>query len=153
VVVSDEPEKILQAINDRAVTRLLVEDGEPASPRFERETLASAHSRIVGALAYSPDGRVPGGEVRIAGNEVTESYVDAVLDRSEQARMRSDVDKPYAASVCSRAGEVPDEVRSRIRAGRRALKEQGRPVETYRRLEPDDALSMLGGGTSRATRS
>src|SRR5918992_4432120 len=32
VVVPDEPERILEAIDDRAITRLLVEDGEPAHP-------------------------------------------------------------------------------------------------------------------------
>jgi hypothetical protein len=59
VVVEDEPERILEAINDRAITRLVVEDGEPGgAPALERETLASARARIATCLAYSPSGRV-----------------------------------------------------------------------------------------------
>jgi hypothetical protein len=59
VVVPEDPEAILRAVNDRAVTRLLIEDREPEQPEFEPQTLASAESRIVSALAYSADGRAP----------------------------------------------------------------------------------------------
>jgi len=71
---------LLEAINDRAITWLLVEDRQPAPATMRRETLASARARIRGGFAYSPQGRVVGGDLRIAGNEVTESYVRAVLD-------------------------------------------------------------------------
>lgn len=118
VVVSDESEEQLRAINDRAVTRLLVEDRTPRPPSFERESLASARERIVTTMAYSAQGHVPEADVRVAGNRVTESYVDAVLDHS-------------AAS------------RDAIKASRRRLFEGGRPVETYRRLNLDDALARL----------
>lgn len=118
VVVCDEPEEQLRAINDRAVTRLLVEDRTPRPPSFERESLASARERIVTAVAYSARGHVSEADVRVMGNRVTESYVDAVLDQSA-------------------AGG--DE----IKASRRRLYEDGRPVETYRRLSLDDALARL----------
>ena len=45
VVVNDEPEEQLRAINDRAITRLLVEDRAPRGPTFERESRASARER------------------------------------------------------------------------------------------------------------
>ena len=51
VVVPDEAEEILRAINDRGVTRLLVEDREHGRPEFERQTVASAESRIATAIA------------------------------------------------------------------------------------------------------
>ena len=42
-------------INDRAITRLVVEDGDgDGAPELARETLASARRRIVTCLAYAP---------------------------------------------------------------------------------------------------
>ena len=115
VVVADRPEEILRAINDRAITRLVVEDGDPAETAFERESLASARDRITSALAYSPGGRVIDADVRLTGNEVTESYVNQVLDSAPE-----------------------------VRAQRAALQEDGRPLETYRRLTLEQALALLG---------
>jgi len=104
VVVRDEPEELLRAINDRGVTRLLVEDGVPrAAPAFERQTLASARTRIATALAYDPSGRAADADVEIAGGETSESYIASVLDSEaiapEQARALAD-----AASRCSATG-------------------------------------------------
>lgn len=127
VVVEDDPEELLRAINDRAVTRLLVEDTVPQEPILERPTLASAW-RIVTALAYSPRGRVDRADVLVAGNDATESYVSAVLDQS---------------------GGVDPEIRDGVRDERQGLPRDGAPVEGYRRLDLDEALGML---VSRAPR-
>lgn len=129
VVVEENLEGLLRAINDRAVTRLLVEDVGPGEPVFERPTLASAR-RIVTALAYSSQGRVRSADVTVAGDAVTESYVSAVLRQSE--------------------GVDPD-VRDGIQTGRRSLFEDGVPIETYRRLEVGEALGMLGPQVSLAS--
>lgn len=120
-VVEDDPEELLRTINDRAITRLLVEDTVPREPTLERPTLASAW-RIVTALAYSPRGRVDRADVFMAGNDATESYVSAVLDQS---------------------GGVDPEIRGRIRDERQGLLRDGTPVEGYRRLDLDEALGML----------
>jgi hypothetical protein len=146
-VVEDEPERILEGVNDRAITRLVVEEGQPAEPTFERETLASARDRIVTCLAYSPTGRVRDDEVRIASNPVTEGYVDAVLDPEghlDELRAEDEPTGTYAEAIAARAGEVEPAVRSRIREARAALVEHGAPVETYRRIGLDDALALLG---------
>src|SRR3954447_21364292 len=82
VVVDDEPEELLRAINDRGVSRLAVEDGMPGDAAFARETLASARARIVTALVYSPNGRTLDGDVAIASNDITEQYVAGVLEQS-----------------------------------------------------------------------
>jgi len=130
VVVEDDPEELLRAINDRAVTRLLVEDAEePAEPAFERPTLASAR-RIVTALAYSSRGRVENANVAAAGNATTESYVSDVLRQSEGIDPGAEDD---------------------IRNGRQSLLENGLPVETYRRLDVGEALGMLGSRVSLAS--
>jgi hypothetical protein len=115
VVVPDDPEQILEAVNDRAITRLVVEDREPGEPVFEREALASARARIVTCLAYSPEGRVDQADVRIAANEVTEGYVEDIL-----------------------GGEAG------LLGVRLDLFDDGVPVESYRRIGLDEALARLG---------
>jgi len=147
VVVPDDPEQILEAINDRAITRLAVEDDrDAATPDFEPQTVASARARIVTCLAYSPSGRVRDGDVKIATGDVTEGYVGAVLDpETHVQRLRAaDGGNGYADSIEARAGEVEQEVRERIRSARRELLEDGRPAETYRRIGLDEALARLG---------
>ena len=122
VVVGAAPEEILHALNDRSITRLLVEDDQPGSPAFERESLASARSRIVSALAYSWSGRVAEADLTVSGNEVTGSYVAAVLEQSSN---------------------VDPEVRRAIGLARGTLLEAGRPTESYRRLTLEEALARL----------
>ena len=156
---ADDPDAILQAINDRAITWLLVPEGaagtraapsaagaagaEGAAPR-QREALASAQDRIASALSYSHGGRVTDGDVRIAGNDVTDSFVRAVLDPEAVLATFGDAADPYAVEIAQRADEVAPEVRAQVRASRDDLRENGRPLETYRRLTLDRALGSLG---------
>jgi hypothetical protein len=134
VVVPEDPERVLEAINDRAITRLVVEDGEPGEPAFEPEALASARARIATCLVYSASGRVRDADVRIASNPVSEGYVGAVLD-------------PEA-----RLGEVAPEERRRIKRAREDLVEGEVPVETYRRIALDEALGLLAPKPAQTTR-
>jgi hypothetical protein len=122
VVVADEPEEMLRAINDRGITRLLVDDRARDETALERESLASARNRIVTALTYSATGRVADADVLVAGNDVTESYVAAVLEQSTQ---------------------IAPAAREELRVARHALYERGVPVESYRRLALEEALARL----------
>ena len=114
IVVPNEAEAILQAINDRGVTRLLVADGANGSgaagasePAFERETLYSAQRRIRTALVYSPTGLTPGADVLVRGSAQSDAYIDAMLGNPE--------------------GEA----------------EEPRPAQSFRRTDPHRALSLL----------
>jgi hypothetical protein len=147
VVVEDDPERILEAIDDRAISRLLVEDGPRGNADLDAEVVASARARVSSCLAYSASGRVGGGDVRIASNEVTEGYVTAVLDpeaRMERLRSEGEAGAERAEAIAVRADEVPAEVRRAIMSARTGLIENGLPVETYRRIGLDEALSVLG---------
>jgi hypothetical protein len=147
VVVDDDPERILEALDDRAISRLVVEDGPAADRELDAEALASARSRIVSCLAYAASGRVDAGDVRIASNEVTEGYVDAILDpeaRMERLRADGQDGAARADAISVRAGEVATEVRREIKRARADLIESGVPVETYRRVDLDEALALLG---------
>jgi hypothetical protein len=80
VVVPADPDRVLEAINDRAVTRLLVPDGPGVTPDLAPETRAGAERRIVTALAYAPGGVVPGAEVTVAGSPRSRAFVAQMLD-------------------------------------------------------------------------
>lgn len=122
VIVEDDPEQILEAINDRGITRLLVEDIEPSKPIFLRETLNSAKHRIVSALAYSPTGRVANSDVTITSCDVAEKNVIETIKFSE------DLVRDELALLLER---------------RESLKNNGRVTETYRRIDVAVALRML----------
>jgi hypothetical protein len=147
VVVEDDPARILEAIDDRAISRLLVEDGPRGDAELDAEAVASARARVSTCLAYSASGRVGEGDVRIASNEVVEGYVTAVLDpdaRMERLRSQGKAGAQRADAIAVRAGEVPAEVRREIMSARTGLIEDGLPVETYRRIGLDEALALLG---------
>ncbi len=147
VVVEDDPERILEAIDDRAISRLLVEDGPRGNADLDAEAVASARARVSSCLAYSASGRVGEGDVRIASNEVTEGYVTAVLDpeaRMERLRSGGEAEAQRAETIAVRADEVPAEARRAIMSARAGLIENGLPVETYRRIGLDEALALLG---------
>lgn len=120
VVVANEPEAVLRAINDRAITHLLVPDGEPGNPRFGRATLAGGCLRA--ALAYAPSGRVHDADVVAAGNAVTERYVAAVIDESAQ---------------------LDAATKAMLRTARERMVDSGRPVEHYRHVSLDTARALL----------
>ena len=199
VVVREEPQAILEAIDDRAISRLVVEDGEPADRTglvvedggpvertgvvvddgdaadrtghvvddgepadggLDDEVVASARGRIRTCLAYSPAGRVHDADVEIAGNRVTEGYVEAILDpesridglRAELAEAEAAAPQTAAvgariASIESRLGEVERDLRMRILRERSGLLRDRVPVETYRRIGLDEALRLLGSRT------
>jgi hypothetical protein len=147
VVVDDDPQRILEAIDDRAISRLVVEDGVPGEPELDPEAVASARGRVVSCLAYSSSGRVEDGDVRIASNEVTEGYVDAILDpeaRMERLRAEGADGAARADAIAARAKEVAPEVRREVKLARADLIEDGVPVESYRRVDLDEALALLG---------
>jgi hypothetical protein len=155
VVVPVDPEQVLEAINDRAITRLVVEDGEPGEPAFEPEALASARARIATCLVYSASGRVRDADVRIRSNPVSEGYVDAVLDpeaRLAHLQKTNGGDRALADAIAARLGEVAPEERRHIKRARKDLVEGDLPVETYRRIALDGALGLLAPKPAEATR-
>ena len=144
VVVPAGADRLLEAINDRAVTRLVVEDGIAGEAPSDPAALASARARIETCLAYSPSGRVEDADVRIASNPVTEGYVEAILDpEARMAKLRAEGNEERADAIAARAGEVDRDSRQRILAARSELAEGGVPVETYRRIGLEEALGRL----------
>ena len=145
VVVPAEAQEVLRAVNDRAITRLVVEDGEPRDAELGAEELASARARITSCLAYSPSGRVTEGDVRVAANAGCRGLRQhhagsraarggAACSRRRRPRRR---DRRARGRDSARAAQ-PHQARARG-----SLVEDGVPVETYRRIELDEALARL----------
>jgi hypothetical protein len=109
VVVPDDPELILQAINDRGITRLLVEDGAPGFADAKRHTRESAESRIQTMLAYAPCGQVQNADVSVSRSSVTESYVSAVIEKSPMFsdEVRQDLRQERSEASAERFRFVP----------------------------------------------
>lgn len=126
VIVENDSEQILEAINDRGITRLLVEDISPSHATFLRETLNNAQLRIKSALAFSPNGRVSAGDVRVRNKSLTEKYL-----RDSMKRTNSISDMLYLELCCAREALLVD----------------GWIEESYRRIEVVDALKMLTDNT------
>jgi hypothetical protein len=122
VIVEDDPEQILEAINDRGITRLLVEDIAPSPASFLPETISSGNYRIKTALAYSPAGRVNDADVSATSCPAAEQYVFSSFLRSRF---------------------LLEDTYEQLLQQREALLLSGRVVETYRQLNLTEAFSML----------
>jgi hypothetical protein len=121
VVVKDHPEAILEAINDRGITRLLVEDILPHPANFLRETISSAEHRIVTTMAYSSTGKVLNHDIRVTGSPIVEDFIKDSLKRSDGL-----------------SETMYREFREHI-----ILDQEGRATESFRRITLADALDKL----------
>lgn len=88
ITVEPTAEHLLRAINDRAITTLLVPDVSPTSPDVDDITLQSAHRRIDHCYAYAPDGRPSDAEFSIRQpdqptNEWFKATIESIDDESE----------------------------------------------------------------------
>ena len=154
VVVEDDARVVLDAINDRAITRLAVPDAPPEEVEHEWKEPAAAHDRIVSAYAYSATGRVAEPDILLAGTDPrTEANVKRILDPfatlaralDVSAFEESDADlqeRSYPARL-ERRQEAGKDGLDAARENRSALREHGLASESYRRITVDAALEML----------
>ena len=144
--MADEPEALLEAINDRAITRLVVEDGRRARPSWTLPR--SRRARPLDMPAWRTHRRPRAETATCASPETTSlrgTWRRSWIRRrgSSACDAGDDADRARADAIAVRAGEVPAELRAPIPAARAELIEDGRPVETYRRLDLDEALALL----------
>jgi hypothetical protein len=133
IVVADQAEHLLQAINDRAITRLLVPDGTLTKPMLQAETVGGAKRRLLSALAYSSTGRTENSDVTVAGSATTEGYV-----------LRPELTESLAAGAEQLMRARPAaEITETLLKTRTTLLTGHRPVETFRRISIDEALQLL----------
>lgn len=161
VVTPGDPAFVLEAVNERAITRLLVVD-QPVRPTLHHHKEPStAYDRIVSAYAYSSSGRVLDPTLTIQGKHRSTVANTSIILRpdtsyAEQMRIRA---QTTAARGSTRPAAVPEDeiilttdyladdvsqaVRDRIQRRRAELDVDGFPAETYRQVSVEDAIRML----------
>lgn len=127
-----DAEQILEAINDRGISRLLVEDKPLSAVVLLRETLSSARSRISSALAYSASGHASHSDVCCALGPNAEAYVRQMLSDSIALL------------------QLPEPRQAQLLQARERLAGTGRVVEHYRRLALNNAFGMLTSNQQRS---
>jgi hypothetical protein len=118
VSVPPDPETMLRAVNDRAVTVLLVPDTPTGQPDIQETTRNSALRRDPACFTYAPDGRLADADfaVRVPFDPVWPWY-EATLDALESS---------------------PDSV---------GVVEDGRVSQRFREIEFEAALARLPAST------
>jgi len=155
VFLPHDANTVLEALNDRAITRLAVPEALPRATEFAYKEPAAAAERIVSCFAYGPGGRAAEADVRIVARDpILSRYAESTLDvpaSLAKARTYPVSDQPerrrdrirWLEQLESRVDEVSNAapIRDVIRAGRAS----GPLLETFRRLEIDEALQRLAG--------
>ena len=120
IVVENDPEEVLRAINDRGITRLLVEKAPGTSYDFSREAYNSALHRIDTAVAYSVSNSFEKITAQVSGPQIIEKYIKTSLKRSRN--LTEDI-YSLRSSLLKNA--------------------HGRIVESFQHVSLDEALSSL----------
>jgi hypothetical protein len=157
--------EVLDAINDRGITRLAVPDRPMRDVVHRPKEEDAALDRIASAFVYSAGGRIADGDVTISGKDKrTEYNPNQVLRPVDQTRMQraapvtgrpvKETEDTYLQWLIERDADVTDEDRTRAGARRQALKTDGLATETYRRVSVAEALKRLASaGLSEAASS
>lgn len=122
VIVENDPEQILEAVNDRGITRLIVEDIEPVEGVFLKETLNNAKFRIKTAIAYSSTGRTNNANIEVTSCKAAEEMLIASINKSKS---------------------LSDNQREELIKRREEISKAGKIVESYRSIDVEQALNML----------
>ncbi|QDE27989.1 hypothetical protein [Paremcibacter congregatus] len=67
IFIENDPVAVLEAINDRAITRLLVVDKAPKEVKHHFKEPECAKERIISAFSYSPTGQVQQPDIELTG--------------------------------------------------------------------------------------
>jgi hypothetical protein len=152
VILSDDPCDLLDAINDRGITRLAVPNRAEGTPQFRPKERDTALDRLQSAFVYDPAGRVQDGDLKITGNDPrTEINPQRVLrpvylDQPKTlAKPFKESDTAYISWLKLRAADLTEAQRQEALCKRTGLRVNGLVSETYRRVSIDDALCRLAG--------
>jgi hypothetical protein len=155
VFLPDDPRVVLDAINDRGITRLLVPSGEPCDIEHVWTEPAAARDRIRSAFLYSSSGRVGDADVEVVSREATaQANIDLVLDTAANIRrvgvMSPDEyadddlrERSWAARAARRMDERAQDRGEVARTREDLVDGDGSVRETYRRIDVNSALRHL----------
>lgn len=142
VQVPNDAELILQSINDRGITRLLIEATARATPNLTNATSRSAHGRVASTLVFDPSGKVDGGNISIRADHTVERESGLQLDPVRIVAKSEGYDD-FLAYYAAHRNDVDAEETELLRAAREHTIINGRRTETFRSVDMDEALAML----------
>jgi hypothetical protein len=162
VVVENDARTILTAINDHAITRLVVVDSEPEPVHHRVAEFEPALDRLRTAFAYDASGRVDDGDLVITGLDAG-TEINATMTLEPDRALAGTASVPpkdgraeeraiWRERFTKRMSEIPASAREHARARREALRENGCASESYRRIPVEQALNMLTGASKAAAR-
>jgi len=150
VMVSGDPKDLLDAINDRGITRLAVPDRAAASLDFRPKEVDHALDRISSAFVYDASGQVHNGDLTIRGldkrTEVNPSRVirPVYLDRPiVNDKGFKESDSAYIKWLKLRAADVTPEQIAVAKQRRESLFCDGLATEAYLRVDTMEALERI----------
>ncbi|MDQ0391782.1 hypothetical protein [Labrys monachus] len=145
---------LLDAVNDRGITRLALPDRPPRDIEHRPKEEDAALDRIVSAVVYSAGGRVDAPDFTISGTDLrTEHNPGRVLKLAGEPQPKptgsgspllKESDTSYHDWIELRRGDTTPADRERAIARRRALlDEAGLATESYRFIGVAEALKRL----------
>jgi hypothetical protein len=155
VFTGADPQDVIEALLDRAITWLTVPEREPRATTFFYTDPAEYYDRVRGAYVYSPTGRVADADVMVTGvpgladgdarTALDPDGVLAMLDAEENLPVSADPrlrTRDYDVIARQRAREARHGLATAV-ARRDAITSVGVVTESYRRVGVETALWML----------
>lgn len=154
VIKSHHHRDLLDALNDRGITRLAIPELPIGNPDYRPKEYEAALDLLRSCFVYNVHGVVKGADLKIKGTDSrTEHNVNQALktvaEREDlQHRLGGishlkEADMAYPLWLTSRDADVDAATRLRLRVRRDALRENGCVEEAYRRIDPARALLAL----------
>lgn len=155
ILVPDDHQEILAALNDRGITRLAVPERAPRSLPHRRKEEDCALDWLATAVVYSPRGRVASPEFTIRSNSPrTEIDVQRIFrppqlspERSarigQASRPVKEGDPDFVPRILELSAHVTDQAVIDGERQREALRVNGLITESFRYIPPAQALKAL----------
>ncbi|WP_342364079.1 hypothetical protein [Terrarubrum flagellatum] len=154
IIESGDPRDLLDAINDRAITRLALPDIPEGDADYRPKEAETAIDRLVSCFVYHSGSRTPDADIVIRGVDPRTEYnpnqtLKLLAERgiaesaSPGSALFKEADAAYIEWLRRREADVEPNVRAQVKARREALREGGTVAETYRRISVRQALRRL----------
>jgi hypothetical protein len=154
ILRTTDHKEVLDAINDRGITRLAVPDRPLRDVVHRPKEEDAAFDRIASAFVYSATGRMSDADAVISGNDKrTEYNPNQTLKPLAEMRAQrvpmvagrpiKEADDTYLHWLIARDSDVSDDDRARARSWREQLKTSDLATESYRRVSVPEALNRL----------
>ncbi len=156
VILERDHRVLLDAINDRGITRLAIPDRPERCLEHRPKEEDAALDRIVSTILYSPTGQIEGSDFSIRGNDqrtefnpkqvlrLTQGSPQKAVSSAGSSASIKESDTSYYDWIESRKSDITSYDRDRAERRRKTLQdERGLSTESYRFINVADALQRF----------